>query len=66
MVDPWGREQARLGLGETGVLDAGLPLPLAATVFGQARYWPLILAVAACLLIMALVEGGARRSDTSV
>ncbi|TAN55267.1 MAG: apolipoprotein N-acyltransferase [Rhodospirillales bacterium] len=28
VVDPWGRVTARLGLGETGILDADLPKPL--------------------------------------
>ena len=30
VVDPWGRVEAQLGLGETGVLDATLPQPAAA------------------------------------
>jgi len=66
VVDPWGRVQARLGLGETGVLDAALPKPLAATVFARARWWPVILAGVACLLIMLVMEGRARRRHSDV
>jgi apolipoprotein N-acyltransferase len=61
VVDPWGRVEARLGLGETGVLDADLPRPLPPTAFGRMRHGPLLLAVAACLLLMALIELLARR-----
>jgi apolipoprotein N-acyltransferase len=66
VVDPWGRERARLDLGETGVLDAALPLPLPWTVFGSARWWPLALAVAACLLVMASIETCARRGHSDI
>jgi apolipoprotein N-acyltransferase len=66
VVDPWGREQARLGLSETGVLDAGLPEPLPATIFGRARLWPLLGAVAACLLLVAGLEARARRRDGGI
>jgi apolipoprotein N-acyltransferase len=66
VVDPWGRVQARLELGETGVLDAALPEPLPATVFARARSWPVILAVVACLLLMAMIEARARRRDRGV
>ena len=37
VVDPWGRVQAELGLGETGVLDATLPQPLPAGHAVRAR-----------------------------
>ena len=63
VIDPWGREQARLGLGETGVLDAALPRPLSATVFGRLRYWPVLLAVCAGFVVMALIERRARRDS---
>jgi apolipoprotein N-acyltransferase len=66
VVDPWGRERARLDLGETGVLDAALPLPLPWTVFGRARWWPLALAVAACLFVMASIETCARRGHSDI
>jgi apolipoprotein N-acyltransferase len=65
VVDPWGRVQARLGLGETGVLDAPLPQPLPGTVFGRARFWPLLLALVVCMVLMALIEAraAARQED---
>jgi len=66
VVDPWGRVQARLGLGETGVLDAALPQPLAETPFARARSWPIILVVTASLLTIAIIESRARRGDSKV
>jgi apolipoprotein N-acyltransferase len=63
VVDPWGRVAARLGLGETGVLDATLPKPLPATVFGRARHWPVLFVVGVALLAAALVERRARRDS---
>ena len=66
VVDPWGRVRARLGLGETGVLDVALPQPLAATVFGRARHWPVLLVVCASLLAMAAIEWRAGRRHTDV
>jgi len=54
VIDPFGRERARLGLGETGVLDAGLPQALdGRTPFARYRFWPL--ALLACALAVALV-----------
>jgi apolipoprotein N-acyltransferase len=58
--------QARLGLGETGVLDAALPRPLPATVFGRARHWPVLLVVCASLLAMVLIERRKARRDSDV
>jgi apolipoprotein N-acyltransferase len=66
VVDPWGRVQARLALGQTGVLDAPLPKPLPATVFGRARYWPVLLAVCASLLAMVVIERRAARRDSDI
>jgi apolipoprotein N-acyltransferase len=66
VIDPWGREQARLGLGETGVLDAALPQPLPATVFGRARHWPVLLVACACLLALAALEVRAAHRHASV
>jgi apolipoprotein N-acyltransferase len=66
VVDPWGRVQARLDLGETGVLDAALPKPLPATVFGRARHWPVLLLAFACLLAVAAIERRAGRRDSNV
>jgi apolipoprotein N-acyltransferase len=46
VIDPWGRELARLPLGETGVLDVELPKPLPEpTIFGRYGHWTLVLLV---------------------
>jgi apolipoprotein N-acyltransferase len=58
--------QARLALGETGVLDAPLPKPLPATVFGRARHWPVLLAVCASLLALVVIERRAARRDSDI
>jgi hypothetical protein len=58
--------QARLGLGDTGVLDAELPLPLPATLFGRARWRPGLGAVAVCLVLMAWLETRAARRDRGI
>ncbi|MGH6886063.1 MAG: apolipoprotein N-acyltransferase, partial [Geminicoccales bacterium] len=63
---PWGRVQSRLGLGETGVLDAALPEPLPPTVFGHARHWPVLLVVCLSLLTMVVIERRAGRRDSNV
>ena len=57
VVDPWGRVQAQLGLGETGVLDATLPQPLPAGHALRARRPRLVilvpgLALALCALML--------------
>jgi apolipoprotein N-acyltransferase len=64
VVDPWGRIQAELGLGKTGVLDATLPRPLAqGTPF--ARTGPVIVLIPACALALcALVLETRRRRVT--
>jgi apolipoprotein N-acyltransferase len=54
VIDPWGRvvEGARLDSGESGVIDARLPLPAAATPYGRFGDWlwlPLWLAAMAPL-----------------
>jgi apolipoprotein N-acyltransferase len=60
VIDPWGRVQAELGLGETGVLDAALPRPLPeATPF--ARTGPVIVVVPALLLALLALLLEARR-----
>jgi apolipoprotein N-acyltransferase len=60
VVDPWGRIQAQLGLGETGVLDAALPRPLPqGTLF--ARTGPVIVMVPACALVLCALVLEARR-----
>jgi apolipoprotein N-acyltransferase len=50
VIDPYGRVVARLGLGETGVLDARLPNPLGPTPFSR---WPLAGPAALGLLMAA-------------
>ena len=49
IIDPLGRVRAELGLGEQGVLDGQLPLPLRATLFGITGPW----AALALAVIMA-------------
>ena len=46
VVGPYGRIQALLGLGETGVVDAALPAPLSApTLYTRWGDWPILLAL---------------------
>jgi apolipoprotein N-acyltransferase len=60
VVDPWGRIQAQLDLGETGVLDAALPRPLPqVTLFG--RSGPVIVMLPACALALCALLLEARR-----
>jgi apolipoprotein N-acyltransferase len=60
VVDPWGRIQAQLGLGETGVLDTALPRPLPqGTPF--ARTGPVIVVLPACALALCALLLEARR-----
>jgi apolipoprotein N-acyltransferase len=67
VVDPWGRIRAELGLGETGVLDAALPPPLAtATPFARAGLL-IVLAPAGLLALCAvLIEARRRRGIPAV
>lgn len=60
VVDPWGRVQAELGLGETGVLDAALPRPLPAPP-PFARTGPAIVGVPAVALALGAVLLETRR-----
>jgi apolipoprotein N-acyltransferase len=63
VVDSWGRIEAELGLGETGVLDVALPPPLpGGTPF--ARTGPAIALAPAALLIFGalLLEVRRRRA----
>jgi apolipoprotein N-acyltransferase len=55
VIDPYGRVLAVLGLGRAGVIDSGLPAPLAdATIYARLGDWVLI-----CLLIAAAALAGA-------
>jgi apolipoprotein N-acyltransferase len=58
VIDPFGRIVARLGLGLEGVLDAALPAPAAATVYGRIGDWP---AAALVALGLAAVIGRRKR-----
>jgi apolipoprotein N-acyltransferase len=60
VIDPWGRVQAELGLGATGVLDADLPRPLPGTT-PFARTGPVIVVVPAALLALCALLLEARR-----
>jgi apolipoprotein N-acyltransferase len=57
VVDPYGRVIARLGIGEQGVLDSGLPAALSSTPFARwGELIPLILAALFLALALALVR----------
>ncbi|MGB0570953.1 MAG: apolipoprotein N-acyltransferase [Alphaproteobacteria bacterium] len=61
VVDPYGRVIARLGIGEQGVLDSGLPAALPPTLF--ARWGELIpMIMAALFLALALLLARRRKS----
>ena len=67
VVDAWGRTEAQLGLGETGVLDAALPRPVpGATPY--ARTGPAIALAPAGLLLLGafLLEARRRRAVPEV
>jgi apolipoprotein N-acyltransferase len=59
VIDPIGRVVARLGLGETGVLDAKLPAALAPTLFARLGDGALALLLAS---VLALVWSFSRRN----
>jgi apolipoprotein N-acyltransferase len=62
VVDARGRYRARLGLGETGVLDSGLPRPLAAaTVYARLGDWVAAFVVLAVGGAGLLASAGAGR-----
>jgi apolipoprotein N-acyltransferase len=63
VVDPWGRLQAELGLGDTGVLDATLPQPLPqATPFARAGVAIVLVPAGALALCALLLEARRRRA----
>lgn len=63
MIDPKGGIIASLPLGEAGFVDAGLPLPLAPTLYARSGDWPVLLLLLTGLLAAALVR---RRKIKSV
>lgn len=57
IIDPYGRIEAELGLGETGVLDAGLPNPLEKpTIYALWRHVPILLMVVIGLFSIFMIE----------
>jgi apolipoprotein N-acyltransferase len=53
VIDPLGRIVARLGLGVEGVLDSGLPLAIAPTIYARAGDIPAgIIVIAALILVL--------------
>lgn len=57
IVDPYGRIEAELGLGETGVLDAPLPKPLSQqTFYAGWRQIPILLMVVIGVVIIFVIE----------
>jgi len=50
IIDPLGRETARLELGERGIVDGLLPRPLAPTLFARFGVWPSLLLAALAIL----------------
>jgi apolipoprotein N-acyltransferase len=62
VVDPYGRVIARLGIGEQGILDSGLPAALSPTPFARwGELFPLIMA--ALFLAFALALARKRKSS---
>jgi apolipoprotein N-acyltransferase len=55
VLDAYGRPVAMLGLGQRGVLDAGLPVALPPTLYalaGEAVFWALLALLAICALAL--------------
>jgi apolipoprotein N-acyltransferase len=60
IIDPYGRYVARLGIGETGILDSGLPQAIAATAFaaiGQITVFVLALLLCFIGIILQILKG---------
>ncbi|MFT5540077.1 MAG: apolipoprotein N-acyltransferase [Alphaproteobacteria bacterium] len=56
VIDPYGREVRRLGLGKRGVIDVPVPAPLLApTFYGRMGNWP-ILVLAVLLLVFGFAS----------
>jgi apolipoprotein N-acyltransferase len=61
VVDPYGRELARLGLGREGVLDSPLPVGLSPTPYARLGDWALLILMAAASVLMLTL----RRRDVA-
>lgn len=59
MIDPYGRLREHLALGEAGAVDALLPKPLAATLYGRSGDWPVLI----LCLVLALAAAISRPSS---
>ncbi|HEY0034597.1 MAG TPA: apolipoprotein N-acyltransferase [Devosia sp.] len=60
-TDPLGRVTASIAPGQMAVLDVRPHERLASTIFAQLRYWPLLIALLACLGISLVVSRRAQR-----
>ncbi len=57
IIDPFGRIEAKLGLGETGLLDASLPKPLAQpTFYARNGHTGFLLMVAIAAIMIFMIE----------
>jgi len=63
VIDPVGREVALLGLGLEGVLDSGLPAPIAPTIYTRVGDIPAAVLVALALLLAIHRRFALRRSS---
>jgi len=61
MVDPYGRILTSLGLGERGVIDTGLPRPLAATLYSRLGDIILVVIIAVAILLVVALSWASRR-----
>jgi apolipoprotein N-acyltransferase len=52
VIDPLGRDVARLGLGLEGVLDSALPSAIAPTVYARAGNLPAAIIIALALILV--------------
>jgi apolipoprotein N-acyltransferase len=63
-TDPLGRVTASIAPGQMAVLDVRPHERLASTIFAQLRYWPLLIALLACLGISLVVSRRAQRRSS--
>jgi apolipoprotein N-acyltransferase len=54
VIDPVGRVVAQLGLGVEGVLDSGLPAPVAPTIYARLGELPAAVLVALAMMLVLL------------